>query len=143
MSGIDQNEIPSSIAREAEVVAIKFYEMGGGFVGNSQASEIVMKFVATRLMTVSAVNSLHQGHAETASVATAIYPIHKEAAGSTAPVPLGTMTFSAGVKEAAFSITANATDLTLHPGDKLYAVGPASPDSALADVAFTLVAAVS
>ena len=118
---------------QSDVNALKYYDMAGGFSGTGENNEIVMTFVAVRAFSLPSGAGIHKAFAGTAATASTTFTIRKNG------TQIGTMVFAAAGTTATFSIT-SATSFAA--GDRLTVVGPATADTTLADVGFTIAGTV-
>jgi hypothetical protein len=108
------------------------YDLGCSIIGSPTASEIVMRFVATRAVDFLAAIAGSQGSAGTAATAQTDFDLQKNGAS------VGTVRFAAAGTTASF-IAASA--IALVAGDVLSLVAPASPDATLANISITFAGA--
>lgn len=111
------------------------YDMGGYRNGKPGASEEIYRFVFVRGVDFADDFSGSRASAGTAANAETIFSIRKDG------VEFGTMTFAASATTASFAT--DSAGESFAAGEVLSVVAPASPDSALADIAFTLLGARS
>ena len=104
------------------------YFMSGFYPGAPAASAKMMVHVFPVAVDVPSGMTGSQGTAETAATAQTDFDVQKNG------VSAGTMRFAAAATTATF-IMATATSFS--PGDKLQLIAPATPDSTLADIAWS------
>jgi len=100
------------------------------FPGQPEAAERLLKLEVARGFTLPADLAGSRGHADTAATAEAVCTILHNG------VAVGSITFTAGSQDAAFSLTGG---LALVPGDRLDLIAPATQDASLAGLALTLI----
>ena len=104
--------------------------VSGSYTGSPTASLVIQRYVFADTVTFPAGLTGSQGTAGVTATATATYSIRKNGTAA------GTMVFAAGAMTATFTMTSATTYLA---GDILTIVAPASPDTTLANLAWTLV----
>ncbi len=105
------------------------YDVGSNFAGVPIASEVIMRYLAPRPFRLPAGLTNSQGRAGVAATAQTDFDIQRN--GSS----VGTMSFAIAAQVPTFTM-ATLTDFAI--SDRLEIVGPATPDSTLADIAVTL-----
>lgn len=118
----------NSGATAVEFVAAP-YDVGTFCAGKPSASEVLLRFVATRAFTLPASLTGSQVKAGTAATATTDFDLQKN--GSS----IGTVSFAASGTVATFTF---ASGVSFAAGDILAIIAPASADATLADISFTL-----
>jgi len=103
--------------------------VSGSWAGSPGASQVIERYIFATPVTFAAGLAGSYGTAGTAATALANFPIQKN--GST----VGTMALAAGATSASFTM-ASATSFA--GGDVLTIIAPASPDTTLANLAWTL-----
>ena len=101
------------------------------FPGAPTASAIVAQVVAARPLFFPGNLSGSVGYGKTAATASTVFDVKKN--GSS----VGSITFAASGTVPTFSTTASAA-IALASGDRLEVIAPATPDSTLANISFTL-----
>ncbi len=137
LRGIEPDEGPAdgkTIAeRLAEVVAtigdLRVYDHAGCFLGVPTNGQRVYFYIAARAFTIPADFAGSQSAAVVAPTATAAFAINRNG------LPVGTMTFAAGVPAAVFSSSGVAMEFL--PGDKIDIVGPDPADATLDTLTWT------
>lgn len=104
------------------------YDLGSTVVGKPTASEVIFRFRAVRTFTLQSTG--HEIVANVAATASSAFTIAKNTTS------IGTVTFGAGATVPLVSISATS----FAAGDRLIITAPASVDSTLADIDFTLLA---
>lgn len=105
------------------------YDIGAFCAGKPTASEVLLRFVATRAFNLPASLTDSQVKAGTAATATTDFDLQKN--GSS----IGTVSFAASGTTATFTF---ASAVSFAAGDILAIIAPASADATLADISFTL-----
>jgi len=111
------------------------YDIGGGINGLPDPNEYLMIFPAVRSTTLPASLTGAQGYAIAASTGSVSFTIYRRPSGTTTDNQLGTMVFSAGSRNATFTVT-DATQLALSAGDILLVKAPGTQDATLANIGF-------
>ena len=104
------------------------YDLGSTVVGKPTASEVIFRFRAVRAFTLQ--SSGHEIVANVAATASSVFTITKNTTS------IGTVTFAASGTTPSVSIS----QTSFAAGDRLIITAPASVDSTLADIDFTLLA---
>lgn len=112
------------------------YDIGLACVGKPAAGEVVGFFVAPAAFTLPANLAGSIARALTAAAASAVWTLTRIPAGSATETTIATLTFAANGMLATFSAQA---DISIAVGDFLRLKAPASQDSTLADISFTIV----
>ncbi|HUT57823.1 MAG TPA: hypothetical protein VNA25_08210 [Phycisphaerae bacterium] len=123
---------PDSIFTDllAEIAAtLVAYDITGFFPGRPMGSEVVLKFVAVRALTLADDFAGSEAKALTAATGAAVFTVNLNGA------PVGTITFALGATTATFVTTGAAVALVA--GDWLTVVAPAVTDATLDDIAIT------
>lgn len=106
------------------------YDLASFVTGAPTASQVVMRYVASRTLSFAATLPLSVGRAGTSATAQTDFTLAKNG------VSIGTMRFAAAGTVASFIF---AGDVTFVAGDLFTVTAPVSPDATLANVAFTIV----
>lgn len=125
-------QFPDSIFTDllAEIAAtLVAYDITGFVPGRPMGSELVLKFVAVRALTLADDFAGSEAHAEAAATAETVFDVAKNG------VAVGTITFAIAGDTGTFATTGGACALAA--GDRLEVYGPAVPDATLADIAIT------
>ena len=125
-------QFPDSIFTDllAEIAAtLVAYDICGFFPGRPMASEVVLKFVAVRSLTLADNFAGSQAKALTAATAEAVFTVKLNGAA------VGTITFAIGATTATFNTTGAAVAIVA--GDYLTVEAPAVTDATLDDIAIT------
>lgn len=130
---------PATLAPNADTVHWKVYglaittpypyDIGLFFPGQPLASQLILRYVASRPLTGAVNLAGSDGSAVTAATASTMFVIAKNGAS------IGTMIFSAAGTISTFAV---ALPLSLGTGDILTITAPASPDTTLANISVTL-----
>jgi hypothetical protein len=116
----------------ANVAAAKYYDLMGGVSGSVTASQLMLQHPAARTLTIPANMAGSQAYAATAPTASATLTV--SIVGGSA---IGTIVFAAGSHTATFTTTGGAIQ-TITPGQIVDVTGPATADTTLATVSFTI-----
>ncbi|MHB2205062.1 hypothetical protein [Methylobacterium sp. CM6257] len=111
------------------------YDLSLACVGKPDAAEIVGAFVAPVAFTLPANLAGSIARALTAAAASATWTLTRIPSGSSTETTIATLTFAAGATAATFSTQAA---VSVAAGDILRLKAPATQDSALSDISFTL-----
>lgn len=125
-------QFPDSIFTDllAEIAAtLVAYDITGFVPGRPVASELVLKFVAVRALTLADNFAGSQAHAEAVATAEAVFSVKKNG------VAVGTITFAIGGGTGTFNTT--GATVALVAGDRLEVYAPAVTDATLSDIAIT------
>lgn len=106
------------------------YDVGLFVGGKPEASELLMKLVATRDLDFAADFADSLLHAGVAATASTVFAIAKNGTG------IGSVTVGAAATTGTF--TTSATPVSLAAGDVLTITAPGTPDATLADISITL-----
>jgi hypothetical protein len=118
----------------AWVPAARTAEITGRVESTPAADQVILHYVATRDLTLPVDLAGSQAVAGVAATAQTDSDVRKNGAS------VGTMSFAASASVASFSA---AAAVALTAGDVLPVVAPGSPEATLADVALSLMAALS
>jgi hypothetical protein len=113
-----------------------FYDIGINVVGTPAASEVLEYYAVPRAFTIPAGATASQAIAQTAATASTVFTIYRIPSGGS-KTSIGTITFAAAGKVGTFSV---ASAVSFAAGDILELDAPATADSTLANIAFTLAA---
>ena len=114
------------------------YDIGIPVIGKPLAGEVIGFYVAPVAFTLPANLAGSIARALTAAAASAAWTLTRIPAGSTAETTIATLTFAANGTLASFS---TQVAVTVAVGDVLRLKAPATQDSALSDITFTIVGA--
>jgi hypothetical protein len=117
------------------VAAAKYYDVTGGASGAITASQIMTLYVSARTLNFPANFAGSQGYAVTAPTASNTFTVAVN--GTT----VGTIVFAASSHTATFTTSSGA--FTVTPGQYMTVTAPATADTTLATVAFTLLSLAS
>ena len=119
-----------AVAPAAQTGGAAPFDIACYFPGQPEAAERLLKLEVARGFTLPADLAGSRGHADTAATAEAVCTILQNG------VAVGSITFAAASQEPTFALTGG---LALVPGDRLELVAPATQDTTLAGLAFTLI----
>jgi len=122
------NDNSNKLASTAYVDKLSYYDIAGGSTGSPTASAKLLTFVAVRNMSLPTNLTGSYCVAGTAATATTTITLNKN--GSS----FGTISFAAAATIATFTVAATS----FIAGDIITVVAPATPDTTLADIGFTL-----
>jgi hypothetical protein len=120
----------TQLATTAFVAAGKYYDVTGGAAGAITANQVLTLHVAARTLNFPASLAGSQGYVVTAPTASNTFTLAVNGA------TVGTMVFAAGSHTASFTTSSGA--FTMTPGQYLTVIAPASADTTMATVSFTL-----
>jgi len=112
------------------ITAAKYYDVTGGAAGNITSNQVLTLHIAARTLSFPASFTGSQGYAVTAPTASSTFTVAVN--GTT----VGTIVFAAGSHTSTFTTSSGA--FTVTPGQYMTVTAPASVDTTLATVAFTL-----
>lgn len=105
------------------------YDLGGTLSGSPTASMVIMRYPMPRPVTFPSGLTNSQGRAGTAATASTTFNIQKNGTN------VGTMVFAASATTATFTMASSTSFAT---GDVLTVVAPATPDTTLASLGWSL-----
>lgn len=115
--------------QESTVSANRPFDLAAYFPGKFNVSQLILKYVYPRTVTIGLNFPLSQGHYGTAPAGAVTFEVEKN--GTT----IGNITFSSASQTATFTSTVAQV---FNAGDVLEITAPATTDSAGADISFTL-----
>jgi len=129
-AGTNTTQLATTAFVATTVANAKYYDVTGGAAGSITANQVLTLHVAARTLNFPASFTGSQGYAVTAPTASSTFTVAVN--GTT----VGTIVFAASSHTSTFTTSSGA--FTVTPGQYMTVTAPASVDTTLATVAFTL-----